>query len=43
MVTAPSVDDEVAAALKLGAFDHVAKPFSVPVLVQRVRRALEAR
>jgi len=43
MVTAPSVEDEVAAALKLGAFDHVAKPFSVPVLVQRVRRALEAR
>jgi diguanylate cyclase (GGDEF)-like protein len=43
MVTAPSVDDEVAAALKLGAFDHVAKPFSIPVLVQRVRRAVEAR
>ena len=42
MVTAPSVEDEVAAALKLGAFDHVAKPFSIPVLVQRVRRALEA-
>jgi diguanylate cyclase (GGDEF)-like protein len=43
VVTAPSVEDEVAAALKLGAFDHVAKPFSIPVLVQRVRRALEAR
>ena len=42
MVTAPSVEDEVAVALKLGAFDHVAKPFSIPVLVQRVRRALEA-
>jgi diguanylate cyclase (GGDEF)-like protein len=43
MVTVPSVENEVAAALKLGAFDHVAKPFSIPVLVQRVRRALEAR
>jgi len=41
LVTAPSVEDEVAVALKLGAFDHVAKPFTIPVLVQRVRRALE--
>jgi CheY-like chemotaxis protein len=43
MVTAPSVEDEVAPALKIGAFDHVAKPFSIPVLIQRVRRALEVR
>jgi diguanylate cyclase (GGDEF)-like protein len=43
MVTAPSVEDEVAPALRLGAFDHVAKPFSIPVLIQRVRRALEVR
>jgi diguanylate cyclase (GGDEF)-like protein len=43
MVTAPSVEDEVVPALKLGAFDHVAKPFSIPVLIQRVRRALEVR
>jgi diguanylate cyclase (GGDEF)-like protein len=28
-------------AMELGAFDHVAKPFSLPVLLQRVRRALE--
>jgi DNA-binding response OmpR family regulator len=28
-------------ALEAGAVDHVAKPFSVPVLMQRVRRALE--
>jgi DNA-binding response OmpR family regulator len=27
--------------MELGAFDHVAKPFSLPVLLQRVRRALE--
>ncbi len=43
LVTAPSVEDEVVPALKLGAFDHVAKPFSIPVLIQRVRRALEVR
>lgn len=41
MLTAPSVDDDVTAALELGAFDHVAKPFSLPVLVGRIRRALE--
>lgn len=28
-------------AIDLGAFDHVAKPFSLPVLMQRVRRAME--
>jgi DNA-binding response OmpR family regulator len=28
-------------ALEIGAFDHVSKPFSLPVLLQRVRRALE--
>jgi diguanylate cyclase (GGDEF)-like protein len=42
ILTAPSVEDQVATALKLGAFDHVAKPFSIPALVQRVRGALEA-
>ena len=42
LVTAPSVENEVVPALKLGAFDHVAKPFSIPVVIQRVRRALEA-
>jgi CheY-like chemotaxis protein len=30
----------VLASFQHGAFDHVAKPFSIPVLVQRVRRAL---
>ena len=40
MLTARSVEAEVVEALELGAFDHVAKPFSVPVLMQRIRRAL---
>lgn len=43
MVTAPSVGDDAAAALRLGALDHVAKPFSLPVMIQHVRRALEAQ
>lgn len=42
MLTAASAEQEVAEALQLGAFDHVAKPFSVPVLLERVRRALAA-
>ena len=40
MLTAHSGEAEIVNALELGAFDHVAKPFSVPVLMQRVRRAL---
>ena len=40
MLTARSGEGEVLEALELGAFDHVAKPFSVPVLMQRIRRAL---
>jgi diguanylate cyclase (GGDEF)-like protein len=40
MLTARAGETEVLEALELGAFDHVAKPFSVPVLMQRVRRAL---
>jgi len=40
MLTARSGEIEVLEALELGAFDHVAKPFSVPVLMQRIRRAL---
>jgi diguanylate cyclase (GGDEF)-like protein len=42
MLTGRAAEAEVVEALELGAFDHVAKPFSVPVLVQRLRRALEA-
>lgn len=40
MLTAHSSEKEIVNALKLGAFDHVAKPFSVPVLMQRVNRAM---
>ncbi|XAS63547.1 response regulator [Micrococcaceae bacterium Sec5.8] len=40
MLTAHSSETEIVNALELGAFDHVAKPFSLPVLMQRVRRAL---
>jgi len=40
MLTARSGETEVLEALELGALDHVAKPFSVPVLMQRIRRAV---
>ena len=40
MLTVRAHEHEVVRALEMGAFDHVAKPFSVPVLLQRVRRAL---
>lgn len=42
MLTVRSHEAEVVRALELGAFDHVSKPFSVPVLLQRIRRALKA-
>lgn len=42
MLTVHSREAEILTALELGAFDHVAKPFSLPVLMQRVRRALRA-
>jgi DNA-binding response OmpR family regulator len=42
MVTLRSSEAEVLEALEIGAFDHVAKPFSVSVLVHRVRRAIES-
>ena len=41
MLTARSTEGEVLKALEAGAYDHVAKPFSVPVLMQRIRRALD--
>ena len=41
MLTARATEEEVLAALDAGAVDHVTKPFSVPVLMQRVRRAME--
>ncbi len=41
MLTARDSETEVLMALDLGAFDHVAKPFSVPVLMKRVHRAMQ--
>ncbi len=41
MLTAGAAEAEVLQSLEWGAFDHVAKPFSLPVLMQRIRRALE--
>lgn len=40
VLTARSTEAEVLEALELGAVDHVAKPFSLPVLLHRVRLAL---
>jgi DNA-binding response OmpR family regulator len=39
-LTARAAESEVLSALRLGAFDHVSKPFSVPVLLQRIKRAM---
>lgn len=41
MLTAASSEEDVRTAESNGAFDHVAKPFSLPVLTQRLRRALQ--
>ena len=41
MLTVRSGEREVMETLRLDAYDHVAKPFSIPVLMQRVRRALQ--
>jgi diguanylate cyclase (GGDEF)-like protein len=41
MLTARPGESEIVEALEMGACDHVAKPFSLPVLMQRIRRALE--
>lgn len=40
MLTARAGEADVLAALRTGAFDHIAKPFSIPVLMQRIRRAI---
>ena len=40
MLTARAGEREVLQALEAGATDHVAKPFSLPVLLERVRGAL---
>jgi DNA-binding response OmpR family regulator len=41
MLTARSSESDILAALELGAIDHVAKPFSVPVLMHKVRTVLK--
>ena len=43
MLTARDSETEVLKALELGATDHVAKPFSVPVLLQKVRQVVATR
>lgn len=40
MLTAHAQEEEVLRTLELGAADHVSKPFSIPVLMQRIRRAM---
>lgn len=42
MLTVRSAEAEVLSTLQLGASDHVAKPVSVPVLMQRIKRALKS-
>lgn len=42
MLTVRATEGEVLRALEAGAFDHVTKPFSLPVLVQRIRLALRS-
>lgn len=42
MLTFRSAEREILDALELGAFDHVAKPFSMPILMERIRRTLQA-
>jgi diguanylate cyclase (GGDEF)-like protein len=41
MLTLRATEEEVLASLELGAFDHIGKPFSVPVLMQRIKRAIQ--
>ncbi len=41
MLTARTGERDVLAALELGATDHIAKPFSVPVLMHKVRTVLK--
>lgn len=42
MLTLRSSEKEVLQSLELGAYDHVAKPFSIAVLLQKVRLALDS-
>jgi diguanylate cyclase (GGDEF)-like protein len=42
VLTVRAHEAEVVQALEEGAFDHVSKPFSVPILLHRIRRAIVA-
>jgi DNA-binding response OmpR family regulator len=41
MLTARTGERDVLTALELGAIDHIPKPFSVPVLMHKVRTVLK--
>jgi CheY-like chemotaxis protein len=41
MLTARTGERDILSALELGAVDHIAKPFSVPVLMHKVRAVLK--
>lgn len=42
VLTAHTAEQEIVEALELGAEDHVAKPFSLAVLLERIRRVLRS-
>ncbi|MCC6930499.1 MAG: response regulator [Gemmatimonadaceae bacterium] len=42
VLSSRSTEAETVQAFELGAFDYVPKPFSVPVLAERIRRAMRA-
>lgn len=43
MLTARVRESEIIEALNLGASDHVGKPFSIPVLAERIRRSMDGQ
>ena len=43
MVTARNAEGDILTGLEMGAIDHVSKPFSLPVLLQKITAALRAR
>ena len=40
MVTARGSEEDIVTGLEVGADDYIVKPFSVPVLIARVKKAL---
>jgi DNA-binding response OmpR family regulator len=42
MVSAKMTREEIHAVLDLGVYDHVSKPFSLPVLLRRIEMARSA-